>query len=186
MEVPGIGPKKTLQIVQTGKIPKYLKVNIERYKKGAIKENRMVLPVADALANELIAYLGVKVDKLGSLRRQVATIGDIDLAVATNNPKEIIDKFVSYHGEIIEKGSTGASIMLSSGRQVDLRVSKPEEYGAMLQYFTGSKYHNIKLREFAQKKGYSLSEYGIKTNKTNKANMAKKPYRFDNEKRIYE
>ncbi len=161
LEVPGIGPKKALQIVKTGKIPKYLLPGLERYKKRAIKENRMVLPVADALANEVIAYLGVKVDKLGSLRRQVATIGDIDLAVATNNPKEIINKFVSYPGELIEKGPTGASILLSSGRQIDLRVAKPEEYGAMLQYFTGSKYHNIKLRELVVKKHLTLNEYGI-------------------------
>ncbi len=163
LEVPGIGPKKALQIVETGKVPKYLLPGIERYKKRAIKENRMVLPDADALANEVIAYLDMPVDKLGSLRRQVATIGDIDLAVATDNPEKVIDAFVHYPKavEIIEQGPTGASILLASGRQVDLRVAKPKEYGAMLQYFTGSKYHNIRLRELVVKKHLTLNEYGV-------------------------
>ena len=165
LDVPGIGPRKALQIVKTGKIPGYLQENIERYKKGAIKEKRMSLPDADAIADELIAYLKpFKVDKLGSLRRRVATIGDIDLAVATTQPEKVIEAFVAYPKAVglVEKGPTGASILLSAGRQADLRVAKPAEYGAMLQYFTGSKYHNIRLRDFALKKGFSLSEYGIK------------------------
>ena len=165
LDVPGIGPRKALQIVKTGKIPGYLQENIERYKKGAIKERRMSLPDADAIADELIAYLKpFKVDKLGSLRRRVATIGDIDLAVATTQPEKVIEAFVAYPKAVglVEKGPTGASILLSAGRQADLRVAKPAEYGAMLQYFTGSKYHNIRLRDFALKKGFSLSEYGIK------------------------
>ncbi|MBI2405144.1 hypothetical protein HYV22_03130, partial [Candidatus Gottesmanbacteria bacterium] len=65
-------------------------------------------------------------------------------------------------------GSTGATLLLNNGRQVDLRVQKPEAYGAMLQYFTGSKNHNIKLRSYAQTHGLSLNEYGIKEVKTGK------------------
>lgn len=193
LEVPGIGPKKAEKLVESLKIrdaggviskleaaAKKHKItpiqsfgekseldilaNIERYKKGSIKEKRMILPMADAIAGEIIDYLGGRVDKLGSLRRCVATIGDIDLAVATNEPEEVIRRFVTYPKKVnvIEQGPTGASILLASGRQADLRVAKPEEYGAMLQYFTGSKYHNIKLRDFALKKGLSLNEYGIK------------------------
>mgnify|MGYP001576873855 CR=1 FL=1 len=166
LEVPGIGPKKALEIVKTGKIPKYLEANIKRYKKGNVKEKRIDLPTADRMAEEVIKYMGIKIDKLGSLRRQVSTIGDIDLAVATDNPEKITDRFASYPGKGMVK--------------VDLRVSTPKAYGAMLQYFTGSKYHNIKLREFAQKKGYSVSEYGIKSLKSLKVQ------KFKTEKDFYE
>lgn len=141
---------------------------IQTYKKGAIKENRMELPIADSIAQDVIAHLKKnsfveRVDVLGSLRRQVSTIGDIDLAVATQKPDAVIEHFVEYpHQKLIEKGPTGASLLLHSGRQVDVRVQDPDKYGAMLQYFTGSKNHNIKLRSFALEKGLSLSEHGIK------------------------
>lgn len=147
---------------------------IETYKKGAIKENRMPLPYADEIAAELIAHLkkkgkAVHYDVLGSLRRQVATIGDIDIAVATSDPKTIIDQFVTFpHQRITDQGVSGATLLLANGRQADLRVQKPGAYGAMLQYFTGSKNHNIKLRELALSKGLSLSEHGIKSVRTGK------------------
>lgn len=188
LEVPGIGPKRAEQLVeslnlnkkdpigglekiakkrQIANLPNILS-SIERYRQGAIKEKRMSLPEADNLADEIIAYLGIKTDKLGSLRRRVATIGDIDLAISTTDPEKVVSAFVAYPKAVgvIEKGPTGASILLSAGHQADLRVAVPEQYGAMLQYFTGSKYHNIKLRDFALKKGYSLSEYGIKNLKS--------------------
>ncbi len=195
LDVPGLGPKKAVKLVTNLKLKSIadlekaakahkiatlegfgakseedILANIERFKKGAIKQKRMVLPLADMVADEIIAYLGTKVDKLGSLRRCVATVGDIDLAVATNRPQEVIVRFVEYPKKVnlIERGPTGASILLASGRQADLRVAKPEEYGAMLQYFTGSKYHNIRLRDFALKKKLSLNEYGIKMGKTTK------------------
>lgn len=195
--VPGIGPKKAYKLVKelkltnektviadiekaikAGKIAPIegfgeksqedIRANVETYKKGAIKENRMVLPVADSIARDIIKHLSQhssakRVDALGSLRRQVSTIGDIDLSVATTKPKEILAHFLTYpHQEIIEQGPTGASIRLHNGRQVDLRVQEPDMYGAMLQYFTGSKNHNIALRSWALKKGFSLNEYGIK------------------------
>lgn len=177
-KIEGFGPKSEQDIME----------NIERHKRGAIKEKRMVLPAADLMADEVIAYLQKKVgakidriDKLGSLRRQVSTVGDLDMAVATSDPELVVEAFCGYPSktEIIEQGPTGASILLNSGRQVDLRVSDLNEYGAMLQYFTGSKYHNIKLREFALKKGLSLSEYGIKNLKT------KKIEKFKDEESIY-
>lgn len=149
---------------------------IETYKKGAIKENRMELPAADSIAKHIIEYIKKlgsttveRIDMLGSLRRQVATIGDIDIAVATKKPDAVIAHFVTYpHQKLIEKGPTGASLLLHNGKQVDLRVQKPELYGAMLQYFTGSKNHNIKLRSFGLAQGKSLNEYGIKDVKTGK------------------
>lgn len=142
-------------------------VNIESYKKGQIKEHRVLISDADRIAKDVLEYLqkettGMISTTLGSLRRRVSTIGDIDIAVATKEPAQIISRFVSYpHQKLIEQGPTGASLLLNNGRQVDLRVQTPEKYGAMLQYFTGSKAHNIRLREHALTKGYSLNEYGL-------------------------
>ena len=180
--IPGLGPSITShldEIFKTGHskhidqtLNKVKPEVLEKIDKKFAKERRMTLPEADGIAEEIIAYLSEKVEKLGSLRRQVATIGDIDLAVATNEPEKNLEKFVNFPQKtaIIEKGPKGASILLGGGRQVDLRVAKPEEYGAMLQYFTGSKYHNIKLRELALKKHLTLNEYGInkKTFRTEK------------------
>ncbi len=156
--IEGFGEKSELDILEA----------IATYKKGQIKENRMGLPIADAIAQDVMGYLRElsavdRVDALGSLRRQVSTIGDIDIAVATTKPKDVIDRFVKYpHQKIVEQGPSGATLLLTNGRQVDLRVIEPVKYGAMLQYFTGSKNHNIKLREYGLSKGLSLNEYGIK------------------------
>lgn len=204
LSVPGIGPKKAYRLVKelrikdgeddviaelefSAKAHKIAPIEgfgekseqdilaaIATFKKGQVKENRMGLPVADAIAQDVMNFLkkqpaAEKVDVLGSLRRQVSTIGDIDIAVATKKPKEIIEHFLKYpHQKIVEQGPTGASLLLNSGRQADLRVQEPGKYGAMLQYFTGSKNHNIKLREYALAKGLSLNEYGIKNVKTGK------------------
>ena len=174
---------------------------IDSFKKSQTKKQRMTLSYADVIAQEIIVYLKknpkiIKVDVLGSLRRMTATIGDIDIAVATHEPQEVINWFLSFSKikKVIEKGKAGASIILENGKQVDLRVQKPESYGAMLQYFTGSKLHNIKLREFALKKGLSLSEYGIKTVrkiknaklKMQNYNAKLKIFEFREEKKFYQ
>lgn len=142
---------------------------IKSFKKGKTKERRMTLPYADFIAQEVLSFLKknphvIRADPLGSLRRMVATIGDIDIAVATNEPEKVIDWFLKFPKikKIIERGFAGASVILENGKQIDLRVQQPASFGAMLQYFTGSKHHNIHLRELALKKGFSLSEYGIK------------------------
>ncbi len=142
---------------------------IGEYRLGKGKTTRMVLPYAFELAAKLVNYLKkskavVRAEPLGSLRRMVSTIGDIDIAVATNEPKTVIEHFLSYpyKERVIEKGSTTASILVSSGRQIDLMTQPPKSFGSLLQHFTGSKNHNVHLREFALKKGISLSEYGIK------------------------
>ena len=151
---------------------------IATYKRGAIKENRMPLPYADQIAREVIAHLKKErsieqIDALGSLRRQVSTIGDVDIAVATKQPERAIDQFLTFpHQKVIDRGPGGATVLLSNGRQVDLRVQKPEAYGAMLQYFTGGKNHNIALRAYALERGLSLSEHGIKAVRSGKI----KPY----------
>lgn len=157
---------------------------ILEFKKGRIKKKRMPLPYADAIAGQIISHLKkcssvLRADPLGSLKRRVATVGDIDIAVATKKPTEVVDWFVQYpkKKKLIEKGPTGASILLKGGYQTDLRVQKPEAYGSMLQYFIGSKHHNIHLRELALKKGLSLSEHGIK--------KGKKLFKYATEQQFY-
>jgi len=143
---------------------------IEALEKGEMKTKRMLLPYADSLASEIISFLKscpdvIEAHPLGSLRRMVATIGDIDISVCTKSPEKVMDFFTKYKKikKVLEKGESALlRVVLTSGQQVDIRFSPPESYGAMLQYFTGSKQHNIQLREFALRKGMSLSEYGIK------------------------
>lgn len=143
--------------------------SLNEFKKGKGKTTRMVLPYAHEIADKLVFYLKQlpeidKAEPLGSLRRAVATVGDIDIAVASNNPKKVIEHFITYpyKERVIEKGDVSASLMVSGGRQIDLMVQPPDAFGSLLQHFTGSKNHNVHLREFALKKGLSLSEYGIK------------------------
>lgn len=228
LEVPGLGPKKAEKLVETLKIDDEKNViellekaakenkiapiesfgsksqsdileNIERYKKGSIKEKRMMIPMADAIADEIINHIKQnqkgrsfikEISKLGSLRRRAATIGDLDFAASTTDFEKAIDCFVAFPKKVslIERGPTGASLLLASGRQADLRVAKPDEYGAMLQYFTGSKYHNIRLRDYALKKGWSLNEYGItpvKNQKSDSTGRHKAIKKFASEKDLY-
>jgi DNA polymerase (family 10) len=112
---------------------------------------------------------------LGSLRRRRDTIGDVDLAVASNNPKEVIEHFVNYpHKErVLEQGPSTAGLLVSGTKHIDLMVQPPERFGSLLQHFTGSKNHNVHLRELALKKGLSVSEYGIKEQKTGKTILCK-------------
>jgi len=93
------------------------------------------------------------------------TIGDIDILVSTKKedfPK-VHEYFKAYKDmeQVIGSGETKTSILLKNSKQVDLRVLKEEEWGSGLQYFTGSKEHNIKIRDIAKEKGYKISEYGI-------------------------
>jgi DNA polymerase (family 10) len=142
---------------------------IDEFRQGAGKTTRMNLPYAQEIADKLVEYMKkskdvIRVEPLGSLRRQVDTVGDIDLAVASDNPKAVLDHFASYPyiERVIEKGEVSSSILTSGGKQIDLLIQPPESFGSLLQHFTGSKNHNIHLREIALKKSLSLSEYGIK------------------------
>ncbi|HYK09014.1 MAG TPA: PHP domain-containing protein [Candidatus Eisenbacteria bacterium] len=142
---------------------------IEEFGKGAGKTTRMLLPFATEVADALVAYLKkcpdvVEVSALGSLRRKLATVGDVDIAVATKNPQAVIEYFVQYpyKERIIEKGPASSSLLTSGGHQVDLLTQPVEAWGSLLQHFTGSKHHNVHLRDLALRKGLSLSEYGIK------------------------
>jgi DNA polymerase (family 10) len=106
----------------------------------------------------------------GSSRRMKETIGDIDLLVASNESEKVMQWFVDYPQvkDIIAHGKTKSSVRLADNTQIDLRVITPGSWGAALQYFTGSKAHNVSLRQIAIKKGLKLNEYGIFEKDTNK------------------
>ncbi len=146
--------------------------SLRMYKK---KKYKIPLIEASPIAGRIIRILkklkGVEmIDVAGSLRRKKEMIGDIDILAVSSNPDEIIDQFTKMKEvlKVISKGKTKSSILLNNKMQVDLRVVKKESYGAALQYFTGSKNHNIKLREVAIRKGLKLSEYGVFDKKTGK------------------
>ena len=122
-------------------------------------------PIARELAEALRRELHVQtVEPVGSLRRMKDTIGDIDLLAACDQPERATAAFVRLPqvAEVLSHGPTRASVRLHNGLQVDLRALEPGRYGSLLQYFTGSKDHNVTLRALAQKQGLSLSEYGFK------------------------
>ncbi|MBI4009075.1 hypothetical protein HY357_02485 [Candidatus Roizmanbacteria bacterium] len=157
---------------------------INLFEKRSTKTERMPLPYAFSLAKELTEYIkqfpSVKrVDALGSLRRMVATIGDIDIAVVVSDKKthDLIQHFLKFAKliRIDNAGEKKASIIVRPNVRVDLRVEEEKSYGSMLQYFTGSKAHNINLREYALRKGLSLSEYGIKSIKKVPSSMFQVP-----------
>ncbi len=99
----------------------------------------------------------------GSVRRKKETIGDVDILIVARSPKPVMDYFVSMPEvvRVYAHGETKSAIKIRSGLDVDLRVVPPESYGAALNYFTGSKDHNVALRVLAQKKKLKLNEYGL-------------------------
>ena len=104
-----------------------------------------------------------KAEIAGSLRRKLETIGDLDILVASSDPEKVMDWFTSqpFVAKVLAKGSTKSSVKLKEGMQVDLRIVPESQFGFALCYFTGSKEHNIKIRNRSLKKGWSLSEYGF-------------------------
>ncbi len=150
------------------------------------RSNRILLHKADKTSSELIDYL-TKLPQvkaaypLGSLRRRVSTVGDIDIAVASSDPTGVIKYFTKYPAakRVVEAGDVSATILLPDNIHVDLLVQDPQGFGSLLQHFTGSKHHNIHLREIAQKQGWSLSEKGIKKVKTKKLTT------FNTEEQLY-
>lgn len=115
-----------------------------------------------------------EVEVAGSVRRMRDSIGDIDILAATNHPNRLADFFTSMADvrKILEKGETKCSILLNDDLQLDLRLVKSESFGSALMYFTGSKEHNIALRNIAIKKGYKLNEYGLYKDMTQIAGRA--------------
>ena len=123
-----------------------------------------IVPELRNIEARLEAIPGVqKIIIAGSVRRRKETIGDADFLIASEEPKPIMDYFVSMPGvsRVYAHGDTKSSVKMESGLDLDIRVVPQESYGAALNYFTGSKYHNIAVRQIAIKKGYKLNEYGL-------------------------
>jgi len=154
----GMGEKKVENI----------KKGIEIYEKA---QERIPIFEAVSLVEEVMEYLKKapqigQLSPAGSLRRMRETVGDIDILATGRNGEQIIRYFTRHPGvsRILAEGKTKGSVLISTDRgerQVDLRIVAEPEFGAALQYFTGSKAHNIKLRGIAKDKGLKISEYGV-------------------------
>ncbi len=141
---------------------------LDRIDQIASGEQRFSLATAEPVAKSLEDYLkgvnGVKqVTVAGSYRRRKETVGDLDILVTCKEVREVMDAFVHYEDvtEVAARGETKSTVVLRSGMHVDLRVLPEESYGAALHYFTGSKAHNIAVRQMGGKKGLKINEYGI-------------------------
>jgi DNA polymerase (family X) len=128
---------------------------------------RHLLSATAAMAAELLGYLGARAPRVefipvGSLRRGCETCGDLDI-LAVGGDSELMDQFVAHPKveRVLGHGSTKTSVRLQGGFQADLRLVPPESRGAAMQYFTGSKSHNIALRDRALQQGLKLNEYGL-------------------------
>jgi DNA polymerase (family 10) len=190
LKIPGLGPKRVQQLYQELKItnlPELRKAlesgrvaeldgfgskTVENIFEGleskTLKEQRTRLDIAEQFVDPLLQYLK-NIDEVtdaqiaGSFRRRKETVGDLDIIAISEEGELVCDAFVNYDcvSKVLSHGETKASIKLRSGLQVDLRVVTKESYGAALLYFTGSKAHNIHLRNIANDKGYKINEYGV-------------------------
>jgi DNA polymerase (family 10) len=154
--IPGFGEKSEQK----------MKEAIEMYEKTTVAERKPLAYCWDYI-NGIVdklrsSGLFERVEIAGSTRRMKETIGDVDVLGISDNPKAM-DFFVSLPEvkQVIVKGETKTTVLLDLGLTCDLRVLDRNSFGAALQYFTGSKEHNIKVRKYAQDKGYKLSEYGL-------------------------
>lgn len=134
------------------------------------RSDRIPLGTARPVAEDIVEGLRdscpevQKITVAGSLRRMRSTIGDIDLLAASDEPVVVMRAFAALPrvADLLLSGTTKTTVRLHNGLQIDLRVVRPAHWGAALQYFTGSQGHNVRIREMAQKRGLSLSEYGFK------------------------
>ncbi|RJQ27961.1 DNA polymerase III, partial [Candidatus Parcubacteria bacterium] len=199
-EISGVGPKTAFKLAQLGvediedlkdklrsgelikkgfsqKVAEKLLPAIEQM--SFVKSGRMLLPYAFNQAQKVIDYVKKsafveKIEALGSLRRMVATIGDLDFAVTSNNIQQTIEHIINLpDSQVVKEGETQVTLSTSSGLNLDFIITKPESFGSLLQHYTGSKAHNIHLRKVAEKKGLSLSEHGIREAKNQKPKVFK-------------
>jgi len=190
LRIPGLGPKrvkllyKKLKVKSAADLAKVLDAGKVQKLKGfgpkieekmraglgqaQVTERRMLLNEAETQANAIVAHVkeggGVRqIEVAGSYRRRRETIGDLDILVTSGDSARVMDRFVTYGEmtEVVSKGETRSTVKLRGGLQVDLRAVEPAAYGAALQYFTGSKAHNVELRQLAQGKKLKLNEYGL-------------------------
>ena len=154
-ELPGFGPKTEAVILAA------LETHLAT-------ERRFKLATAARYAEPLLAWLGQTpgVDRVvaaGSYRRCRETVGDLDILVTSSDPSAVMARFAAYDeiAEIRAQGGTRATVVLTCGLQVDLRVVEARSFGAALHYFTGSKAHNIAIRTLARARGLKVNEYGV-------------------------
>ncbi|MHA2637451.1 MAG: helix-hairpin-helix domain-containing protein, partial [bacterium JZ-2024 1] len=190
LEVPEVGPKTVKlvyeklgvtnleefrKIVEDGtlaQLPGMGEKKVENIKKGLqfreSVEKRLplgeALPIAERTVNRLKTLPHIKfIDVAGSIRRWKETIGDIDILVVTDQTDAVMELFVNQPEvtRVLAQGETKSSIILENRVQMDLRVVDAGSYGSALAYFTGSKEHNVRIRDLAKKMGLKISEYGI-------------------------
>lgn len=197
MKIPGLGAKKinklheilkisTLaQLEKAAKAHKIAKIPtfgakseqdiLDAIELSRQSQGRIPLAEAEREANQIITQLKSmdsikKIVAAGSVRRKKPFVRDLDILASSNKPEKVTNAFTKVKNikKVLAKGPTKATIILKSGIQADIRVLKPESWGAGLFYFTGSKNYNISTRKIAIKKGYKLNEYGLFDKKTNK------------------
>ena len=191
LEVPGMGPKTVKaateelgitsvaelemaaldgRLAQLPRMGKRSAENILRHIQARrMRSDRTPLGIASATGAAVCAQLFdacpglVSLTPAGSLRRWEETIGDIDLIAVSKNPAETGPALAGLPSvrEVLVQGDSKTSVVVEPGIQIDLRAGEPGALGAMLQYFTGSQQHNIRLRDYANRRGLSLNEYGI-------------------------
>ncbi|MDH4067625.1 MAG: DNA polymerase/3'-5' exonuclease PolX [Dehalococcoidia bacterium] len=190
LAIPGIGPKTANKLsselgissvdeleraINDGRVAQLFRLGEKTadnilHQIQALRRKDQRIPIGEALpiVEEIIVALGTipgvrNLTPAGSLRRFRETVGDIDLMGTADNPKDMIDAFAALPqvSQVLAQGSTKASVIVSGGLQVDLRMVEHDSFGSLLQYFTGNKQHNIALREKWHKQGLKLSEYGI-------------------------
>ena len=154
------------------KMEQKLLLAVERMGQGA-KENRRPIAEAMSVARELAASIEVipgveRVQACGSLRRLRETVADLDIVVVSSTPAQVCERFASLPGvrEVAGTGETKTTVITATGLQVDLRLVEPRSFGAACQYFTGSRAHNIRLRQRALARGWLLNEYGLSDART--------------------
>ena len=160
--LPGMGEKaekkilKGIQLINEGKQRTLLGI---------------ALPIAEKMVMQLKSLPEIdQIDIAGSLRRRKDTIGDIDILVSSNHPEKVMEQFTHLPEvkEVLAEGLTKSAILTQQNVHVDLRVVELDSFGAAMQYFTGSKAHNVRLREMAVKKGLKINEYGVFQARNNK------------------
>ncbi len=191
MQVPGVGPKTAKRLLteldvrdvdglraacEAGRLrdlkglgAKKEAAILESIQAGGGPRKRVILldhalDRAEMLVTALRAEPGCRAAEIaGSLRRRKEVIGDVDLVAASDDPAPLLERFAAHEGvqDVVALGDAKASVVLHDGLQVDLRVIDPAQWGSLLQHFTGSKAHNVALRERARDQGLSLSEHGF-------------------------
>lgn len=188
--IPGIGPKTALRLATELKVksvdeleraaregrvaalprmgPRTAENILDRIEAMRRKDHRIPIGEALPVVDEILAVLGTvkgvrNLTPAGSLRRFLETIGDIDIMGTADDSEKVIKAFTELPlvKDVLARGPTKASILVGGGMQVDLRLVEHEAFGSLLQYFTGSKQHNVSLRTVFQHRGLKLSEYGI-------------------------